>query len=215
MTTRKRFNFLPLSRNFVPSGRKRPGWGGEVLTKWFGEHHGINVRDRWFRYRSTRQVFKRPTTKTRDFQSRDTLLLLAWHTWMKAALQPLNLTCKRGSVGKSEGLPFPRLSFQCRLNPKNSNSHGFELHRPSIKGTKLLLKVIKVIIIITNQSNPHPLPRNTQCRGFCWSKKIDFWPKIRNSHQFFPKVGKLSGDTNTHTDWNTRDDDDCFCYFQQ
>ena len=30
---------------------------------------------------------------------------------------------------------------------KNSNSHGFELRRPSIKGTKLLLKAIKAIII--------------------------------------------------------------------
>jgi len=35
-----------------------------------------------------------------------------------------------------------------RLTPENSNSHRFELHRPSIKGTKLLLKVIKAIIII-------------------------------------------------------------------
>ena len=34
------------------------------------------------------------------------------------------------------------------LKPDNSNSHGFELHRPSNKGTKLLLKVIKAIIII-------------------------------------------------------------------
>ena len=31
--------------------------------------------------------------------------------------------------------------------PDNSNSHEFELHRPSNKGTKLLLKVIKAIII--------------------------------------------------------------------
>jgi len=35
-----------------------------------------------------------------------------------------------------------------RLKPDTSNSHGFELHRPSNKGTKLLLKVIKAIIII-------------------------------------------------------------------
>jgi len=35
-----------------------------------------------------------------------------------------------------------------RLKPDNSNSHEFELHRPSNKGTKLLLKVIKAIIII-------------------------------------------------------------------
>jgi len=30
----------------------------------------------------------------------------------------------------------------------NSNPHGFELHRPSIKGTKLLFKILKAIIII-------------------------------------------------------------------
>jgi len=34
-----------------------------------------------------------------------------------------------------------------RLKPDNSNSHEFELYRPSNKGTKLLLKVIKAIII--------------------------------------------------------------------
>ena len=34
------------------------------------------------------------------------------------------------------------------VKPDNSNSHEFELHRPSNKGTKLLLKVIKAIIII-------------------------------------------------------------------
>jgi len=42
------------------------------------------------------------------------------------------------------------LSIVCtfHLKPDNSNSHEFELHRPSNKGTKLLLKVIKAIIII-------------------------------------------------------------------
>ena len=35
------------------------------------------------------------------------------------------------------------LSVRFRLNPGNSNSHGFKLHRPSIKGTKLLLTVMK------------------------------------------------------------------------
>jgi len=36
----------------------------------------------------------------------------------------------------------------CKKTPKieNSNLHGFELHRPSSKGTKLLLQVIKAII---------------------------------------------------------------------
>ena len=58
-----------------------------------------------------------------------------------------DLTCKCGSVSQSEGLLIPRSSVRFRLNPENSNSHGFELYRPSIKGTKLLLKVIKAIII--------------------------------------------------------------------
>ena len=49
---------------------------------------------------------------------------------------------------KWRGLSIPRSSVRFRLKPDNSNSHEFELHRPSNKGTKLLLKVIKAIIII-------------------------------------------------------------------
>ena len=60
----------------------------------------------------------------------------------------IDLTCKRGSVGQSEGLSIPRSSVRFRLKPDNSISDEFELHRPSNKGTKLLLKVIKAIIII-------------------------------------------------------------------
>ena len=59
-----------------------------------------------------------------------------------------DLMCKGGRVGQSKGLLIPMSSVRFRLNPENSNSHGFELHRPSIKGTKLPLKVIKAIIII-------------------------------------------------------------------
>ena len=66
----------------------------------------------------------------------------------ESAAQGLDLTCKCGSVGQSEGLLIPRSSVRFRLTPENSNSNGFELHRPSIKGTKLLFKVIKAIIII-------------------------------------------------------------------
>jgi len=39
------------------------------------------------------------------------------------------------------------------VKPDNSNSHEFELHRPSNKGTKLHLKVIKAIIIIGQESD--------------------------------------------------------------
>ena len=59
-----------------------------------------------------------------------------------------SLTSKRGSVGQSEGLLISRSSVRFRLKPENSNSHGFELHRSSIKDTKLLLIVINAIIII-------------------------------------------------------------------
>ena len=43
---------------------------------------------------------------------------------------------------------IPSSSVRFCLKPRNSNSYGFELHRPSIKGTKLLLKVLKALIII-------------------------------------------------------------------
>ena len=64
-----------------------------------------------------------------------------------------DLTCKHGSVGQSKGLAIPRSSVRFRLKPAISNFHGFELHRHSIKGTKLLLKVIKAIIIISQISS--------------------------------------------------------------
>ena len=57
-------------------------------------------------------------------------------------------TWKHGSVGQSEGLLIPGSSVRFHLKPENSNSGGFELHRPSVKGTKLLLKVKRTIIII-------------------------------------------------------------------
>ena len=41
-----------------------------------------------------------------------------------------DLTCKRGSVGQSEGMLIPRSSVRFRLKPENSISNGFELHRP-------------------------------------------------------------------------------------
>ena len=49
-------------------------------------------------------------------------------------------------------------NIRFRPKPDNSNSHGFELHRPSNKGTKLLLKVIKAIIIIYPSSCESVLP---------------------------------------------------------
>jgi len=48
----------------------------------------------------------------------------------------------------SERLLIPRSSVRFRLKTENSDSHGSELHRLSIKSTKLLLTVIKAIITI-------------------------------------------------------------------
>ena len=83
-------------------------------------------------------------------------LALHWHLARDNVLgiyahSVLDLTCKRCSVGQSEGLSIPRSSVRFRLKPDNSNSYGFEEHRPSNKGIKLLLKVIKAIIIIAMQ----------------------------------------------------------------
>ena len=79
-----------------------------------------------------------------------------------------DLTCKRGSVGQSEGLSIPRSSVRFCLKPDNSNSHEFELHRPSNKGTKLLLKVIKATIIIrtrTSSERLHALPNEISMKS--------------------------------------------------
>jgi len=64
-----------------------------------------------------------------------------------------DLTCKRGSVGHSEGLLISQDGGPIPSKIENSNLQEFEPHRPSIKGTKLLLKVIKAIIIITMSHN--------------------------------------------------------------
>jgi len=50
---------------------------------------------------------------------------------------------------------FPKKkSNRCQCETENSNPYGFELHRPSIKGTKLLFKVVKAIIIIMGRVLP-------------------------------------------------------------
>jgi len=53
----------------------------------------------------------------------------AWLSWLA-----------RGTVN-------PKFVGSIPFKTENSKSHGFELHKPSIKGVKLLLKVIKAIII--------------------------------------------------------------------
>jgi len=58
------------------------------------------------------------------------------------------------------------LLVRFRQKPDNSNSHEFELHRPSNKGTKLLLKVIKAIIIIGRTAGRATRPEWIYSQGF-------------------------------------------------
>ena len=67
-----------------------------------------------------------------------------------------------------------RSSVRFRLKPDNSNSHEFELHRPSNKGTKLLLKVIKAIIIIYR--GPHYMHGAAQRVDNC-EQQLEFFTK--------------------------------------
>jgi len=68
-------------------------------------------------------------------------------------LRPTLLVCR--TIHNVDGLAFILLAKTQKI--ENSNLHGFELHRPSSKGTKLLLQVIKAIINqlgLTNFHNP-------------------------------------------------------------
>jgi len=63
-------------------------------------------------------------------------------------LQVYPRRCKASSVDQSAGLIITRswVRFWQKLKKtENLNLHGFELHRPSRKGNKFLLKVIKAI----------------------------------------------------------------------
>jgi len=59
---------------------------------------------------------------------------------------------ERQGYSHDPGNPVVGASERDIGKPDNSNSHEFELHRPSNKGTKLLLKVIKAIIIIVRST---------------------------------------------------------------
>ena len=56
-------------------------------------------------------------------------------------------SCTNCSFGNIFFVPTEKIK-ECERNTKKSNPHGFELYTSSIKGTKLLIKVIKIIIIM-------------------------------------------------------------------
>ena len=75
--------------------------------------------------------------------------------------------CKTSSVGQSAGLsgvsPEVVDSIPAKTKkPENSDLHGFEVYRPSSKGTKLLFQVIKAIInqsmVRASMLRPRPEP---------------------------------------------------------
>ena len=72
------------------------------------------------------------------------------YIWIHIHTHTYPKLCKTSSVGRSAGLSILRSSVRFRQKLKNktvnSNLQGFEVHRPSSKGTKLLLQVIKAII---------------------------------------------------------------------
>jgi len=96
--------------------RKRPGTKSWVLYFQLGAHYPLSP--------VIQLCVRHPRKKDR-----------------KSPTSYLSLTCKRGSVGQSEGLIIPRSSIRFYLKPKSSNAHRFGLRTPRIKGTKLLLKV--------------------------------------------------------------------------
>ena len=66
---------------------------------------------------------------------------------------------------------------------ENSNLHGFEAHRPSSKGTKLLLQVIKAII---NQAWISSVGHRKYVKGGCWHHHPR---QCKSRHRYF--VGKI------------------------
>ena len=90
-------------------------------------------------------------------------------TWLHRQSYPRR--CKISSVGQSAGLLIPRSSvrFQQKLKKiQYLNLHGFELHRPSSKGTKLLFQVTKAII------NQYRALQDVRCASNQVSNKAGF-----------------------------------------
>ena len=102
------------------------------------------------------EVFASTLIVTTCCKGRVTLyFIIIFSCFLKLFSQPRAFTpyypkrCKTSSVGQSAGLLILRSSVRFRQKLKKtekSNLHGFEVPRPSNKGTKLLLQVIKAII---------------------------------------------------------------------
>jgi len=122
----------------------------------------------------------------RKKRSKRNYYIISWSVIIKAII--VDLPCKRCSVGQPESkvLIIPRSSVQFRLKPEDSNSYGFELHRPSIKDTKLLLRAIKAIIIIIKRVTLKL--KSDQVLRFHWASFIE---KSFNGEVIFYREGRL------------------------
>jgi len=67
----------------------------------------------------------------------------SWTPWTPRRVQIVQLVRARNCWNVN-----PKVVGSILPKPKNLNLCGFELHRPSIKGTKLLFQIMKAIIII-------------------------------------------------------------------
>jgi len=128
-------------------------------------------------------------------------------TWaVLRALQQINSTTRVKERRRSEwhASMGSITSVRFRLKPDNSNSHEFELHRPSNKGTKLLFKVIKSIIIIIEHCSRSIVPRELKERRRSeWHASISLyarqdystlsWRKIKQNIHRKKKIRKVAG----------------------
>ena len=185
------------------------GW--DILGNWASGHGsllGTNQTKRWIRNSKTKEWDSTARISTLDHVSCQLGLLaslpqvsptspwkcvrLAWSRWYapfedepiitKRILDPRRW--KTSSVGQSAELSILKSSVRFRQKLQKSekaNLHGFELNRPSSKGTKLLFQVIKAIMKKTRWMRKgrvcQYVPLGTMQQGYIFV----LWPL----HEFF------------------------------
>jgi len=91
-------------------------------------------------YGVVRQQLVAPTLSSRSKSSHTSRQVMLWHFWQRPTCLNKSLVFKWHTVEKTTTIPARTQKTE------NSNLHGFEVHRPSSKGTKLLFQIIKAII---------------------------------------------------------------------
>ena len=102
---------LPFSRNLVKANRKRRGQGGVMWRKDNKRSEANHIA--WI------YLIQSNTTHCAKLG----LMRVQKSYIVASSAQVIYLTCKRGSVGQSEGLSIPRSSVRFRLKPDTPNSN--------------------------------------------------------------------------------------------